>query len=148
MKDLNQYSFRSDWHVPAPIGRVYATLEDLTTYPSWWREVKRAECVSIDAFELTCRATLPYDLVFTTTQSRRDPDAGVLEARMTGDLDGFSRWTLTESAGGTIAVFEEEVEATKRLLRVLAPVARPGFRFNHWLMMKHGQSGLRAYLQQ
>jgi len=145
---LHDYRFRSDWFIPAPIDRVYEALEDLGAYPRWWREVKDAQPLAEDACALTCRATLPYDLVFTTTQSRRDPDAGVLEARMTGDLDGFSRWTIRPSGTGTLAVFEEEVEATKRLLRILAPVARPVFRLNHWLMMHHGRSGLRHYLRE
>jgi hypothetical protein len=144
--NLNEYRFRSQWVLPAPHERVYDALEDLGSYPRWWREVKEAEQVSDEAFDLRCRATLPYDLYFTTTQSRRDREAGVLEARMTGDLDGFSRWSIQPSGTGTLAVFEEEVEATKRLLRVLAPVARPVFRLNHWLMMQHGQNGLRAYL--
>jgi hypothetical protein len=72
--------------------------------------------------------------------------ARVLEATLSGDLDGFSRWTITAVDGGTVAVFEEEVETTKRALRLLAPVARPAFRANHWLMMRHGQAGLQARL--
>ena len=88
---------------------------------------------------------LPYNLVFESIQDRRDPDEGVLEARLVGDLDGFSRWTNPLIAIVT-AVFEEEVTATKALLRYLAPVARPAFRANHTLMMQHGQAGLRVYL--
>jgi uncharacterized protein YndB with AHSA1/START domain len=144
--DLNQYAFRSEWHLDAPPADVYAVLHELADYPAWWPEVRRSEQVADQAFTLTCRSTLPYDLVFTTTQSRQDPEAGVLEANLAGDLDGFSRWTITASGPGATAVFEEEVEATKRSLRVLAPVARPAFRANHTLMMRHGQAGLRTYL--
>jgi hypothetical protein len=75
-----------------------------------------------------------------------DVDGGLLEANLIGDLEGFSRWTITPDGAGATAVFDEDVVATKRLLRVLAPVARPGFRANHWLMMRHGEAGLRVYL--
>ena len=53
---------------------------------------------------------------------------------------------LRSDAAIVTAVFEEEVTATKALLRYLAPVARPAFRANHTLMMRHGQAGLRVYL--
>jgi hypothetical protein len=144
--DLHHYRFRSAWHVDATPADVYAVLVELGDYPAWWPEVRRAELVGDDAYRLTCRSTLPYDLVFITTQARQDPAAGVLEANLAGDLDGFSRWTITAAASGTSAVFEEEVEATKPLLRKLAPIARPAFRANHSLMMRHGQSGLRTYV--
>ena len=144
--DLNRYRFRSTWRVDASPADVYAVLHELADYPVWWPEVRVADQVSDDTFELTCRSLLPYDLVFRTSQEREDPDAGVLEARLTGDLDGFSRWTISSSGSGTVAVFEEEVEATKALLRRLAPVARPAFTGNHWLMMRHGQAGLRTFL--
>jgi hypothetical protein len=53
------------------------------------------------------------------------------------------RWTLSQSNGHTVAVFDEEVHTGKRLLNVLAPVARPAFRYNYTLMMRHGQDGLQ-----
>ncbi len=41
---------------------------------------------------------------------------------------------------------DEQVTAHKVLLRKLALVARPAFRLNHALMMRHGLRGLNAYL--
>jgi Polyketide cyclase / dehydrase and lipid transport len=144
--DFTRYVFRSEWRLPARPDDVYAVLEDLATYPSWWPEVKRTRRLDDDAAEVTCRSVLPYDLVFVTTQERRDPFERVLQARMAGDLDGFSRWTITEVAGGTSAVFDEDVVTNKPLLNRLAPVARPVFQGNHWLMMRHGQRGLATFL--
>lgn len=145
--DRHFYRFRSVWHLDATPADVYGALERLPDYPSWWREVRAAERLSEHTYRVTCRATLPYDLVFTSTQERRDPVARVLQARLVGDLDGFSRWTIADSpGGGTDAVFDEEVVATKSLLRRLAPVARPVFRANHELMMRHGRAGLQTYL--
>jgi hypothetical protein len=145
--DRNFYRFRSVWHLDASPTDVYDALERLPDYSTWWREVKESVRLSENAFHIRCQATLPYDLVFVSTQERRDPVERVLQARLHGDLDGFSRWNIgVAPAGGTDAVFEEEVVATKALLRRLAPVARPAFQANHYLMMRHGQAGLRTYL--
>jgi hypothetical protein len=76
---------------------------------------------------------LPYDLDITVHQPRRDRHAGILEATLDGDLEGFSRWTITAAAGGTLAVFDEEVIVRKSLLRRLALVGRPAFIGNHSL---------------
>ena len=61
---------------------------------------------------------------------------------MTGDLDGFSRWTIASHPTGTAATFTEEVVATKPLLRKLEPIARPAFKANHTRMMRDGERGL------
>jgi hypothetical protein len=143
---LNHYAFRSVWSVDAPKTAVFSVLADLTTYPAWWPEIRRVEKLEDARFQMTCRSLLPYNLLFESIQDRRDPDEGVLQARLTGDLDGFSRWTVRSDAGIVTAVFDEEVTATKALLRYLAPAARPAFRANHALMMRHGQAGLRVYL--
>jgi hypothetical protein len=145
--DRDRYRFHRVWHLDARPADVYAALERLPDYPAWWPEVREAVRVGEDAVRIRCRATLPYGLVFTSTEVRRDPVARVLEARLAGDLDGLARWTIGPAlGGGTDAVFDEEVVATKPLLRRLAPVARPVFRANHELMMRHGRTGLRAYL--
>lgn len=142
----HSYSFRSVWTPGAPAGDVYQALEHLADYPAWWPEIKEVRPLSNEEYELRCRSVLPYDLVFTTHQARRDPVQRVLEAKLTGDIEGFTRWTIQEIADGSRATFEEEVVANKKLLQRLDPVARPAFRANHKLMMSHGERGLRTYL--
>jgi uncharacterized protein YndB with AHSA1/START domain len=144
--DRNFYRFRSEWHLDAPPDDVFRALAELDDYPTWWPEVRTVHWVSDDTRQLICRSLLPYELDFTTRQVKRDQQAGILEARLDGDLAGFSRWTITASAGGALAVFDEEVIAHKGLLRRLGLIARPAFTANHSLMMSHGQRGLRAYL--
>jgi len=140
------YRFRSTWHVSAAPDDVYAVLERLPDYPLWWPQVRRVTPLGNDTYELVCRSSLPYELRFTTQQSVRDPVDRVLEASMSGDLDGFSRWTISNAAHGTSATFDEEVVATKALLRRLELVARPAFKANHTRMMRDGERGLRTYL--
>ncbi len=144
--DWNFYKFRSEWTLHATRGDVYLALEQLDDYPLWWKQITRARPRSDDSYDLTARSLLPYELEFVTTQRRRDPVEGVLEAELSGDLGGFSRWTISTDGAVTTAVFDEEVIANKALLRRLAYVARPAFRANHAIMMRDGQRGLQAYL--
>lgn len=146
---LNFYKFRSEWRLSAAPDDVYRALAELGDYPRWWPAVKEARLLKEHSYELVCRSLLPYELVFVTIGERQDPMAKVLEARLVGDLEGFSRWTLRDDGTGqTVAIFDEEVVTNKRLLRWLAPVARPAFRFNHTTMMRRGRAGLETYLAQ
>src|SRR5580693_9548928 len=98
--DRNFYVFRSEWPLASPVEDVYLALAQLVDYPSWWPEVRSVRQVSAETSELVCRSLLPYDLAFSSRQTRKDPDAGVLEAAMEGDLAGFSRWTITAEGAG------------------------------------------------
>jgi hypothetical protein len=92
------------------------------------------------------RSLLPYDVTFTARQVRRDPAAGVLEIAMSGDIDGWARWTVTADGAGSTARYDQVVDVNKPLLRWLAVPGRPVFRANHWLMMRAGRRGLVGYL--
>ena len=146
MTGLTFYRFRSEWSLEASRERVFETLKDLEGYVAWWPEVKDVKRIAEGRFEVVARATLPYQLRFITSQSVLDENTGIIEAGLRGDLNGFTRWTLSQRSGRTVAVFDEEVHTGKRLLNVLAPVARPAFHYNHTLMMRHGQEGLQRLL--
>ena len=55
--------------------------------------------------------------------------------------------TVTAYGDGTQAVFEQQVDVRKPLMRLLALPGRPLFLLNHALMMRGGQRGLRARLR-
>jgi hypothetical protein len=147
MGDGNFYRFRSEWCLDAPPRATYSVLEQVVGYAAWWPEVRRARLVEVDSCEVVCRSLLPYQLSMVLRPSRVDPESGVLEAAIDGDLEGFARWTVGSRPSGSHLVFEEEVTVTKRSLRWLAPLARPAFRANHAAMMRHGRSGLTAHLR-
>ncbi|OAR27445.1 polyketide cyclase [Streptomyces sp. ERV7] len=142
----SHYTFRSVWHLPAPPGAVYAVLERAEEYPRWWPQIREVTAVDDGAGIARFRSLLPYDLVVTARERRRDEAAGVLEVAMSGDLDGWARWTLSACDGGTRAVYEQEVEVRKPLMRRLAVPGRPVFLANHALMMRAGRRGLTAVL--
>ncbi|MFF5446750.1 SRPBCC family protein [Streptomyces sp. NPDC012888] len=148
--DWSHYRFHSVWYLAAPPARVYATLERTAEYPHWWPQIRRVEPDPRDGRSGTAvfRSLLPYDLRVTVTARRTDPGGGVLEAALGGDLEGWVRWTLLPApAGGTRAVYDQEVVVRKPLMRRLAVPGRPFFRLNHALMMRSGRRGLAARLE-
>ena len=145
-EERNEYRFRTRWTFSAAPDDVFAALAELVDYPTWWPEVRVTTVLDADRCQMTIRSVLPYDLSFVTARSRLDRHAGILEAALSGDLQGVSRWTVAASPNGTVAVFDETVVAHKALLRRLALVARPAFRANHAVMMSHGRRGLAAYV--
>ncbi|GGV10250.1 polyketide cyclase [Streptomyces litmocidini] len=145
--DRYRYRFRCVWRLDAPPDAVYAVLERAGDYPRWWPQVREVAPLDDTTGTVRFRSLLPYDLVVTVRALRRDPAAGVLEIGLGGDLEGWSRWTLTADGAGTHALYEQEVEVRARLLRVLAVPGRPVFRANHALMMRGGRRGLAALLR-
>jgi len=143
----NRYRFVSVWQLSAPPTAVYAELERVEDYPRWWPQVREVTRSGSDFGTTRVRSLLPYDLVTTVREQRRDPAHGVLEAALGGDLDGWARWTVTPHGSGTRVVHEQEVEVRRTLMRVLALPCRPVFRANHALMMRAGRRGLAARLQ-
>lgn len=146
--DRNHYRFRTVWTLSAPAATVYGVLERIEDYPRWWPQVREVARLDDTTGIVTIRSVLPYDLTFTLREGRRDRENGVLEAGLSGDIDGWARWTVTDlGAHGCAAHYEQEVDVRARLLRVLAVPGRPLFRANHGLMLRAGRRGLAAHLQ-
>lgn len=146
MSDLTHYVFQSIWQVRAPMADIMPVLYDLQSYPAWWPEFREVRPLGPHRAEVVARSFLPYELRFVSEADEPDLSSGVIDARLTGDMEGTVRWTVTEGDDGCRLVYDQEVKTNKRLLNVLAPVARPGFKANHTLMMRHGQAGLRTYM--
>ncbi len=142
-----RYRFRSVWDLDAAPARVYAALERPESYPLWWPQI-RAVAPAGDGSSGTAliRSALPYALRVSAAELLRDPVRGILEVALLGDLEGWARWTVRPRSGGTRALYEQEVEVRRPLMRVLAFPGRPVFRLNHTLMMRAGRRGLAAHL--
>jgi uncharacterized protein YndB with AHSA1/START domain len=146
--DWSHYRFRSAWHLDAEPDAVYGVLEQPECYPEWWPQVREVRQTGEATGVLRFRSVLPYDLTVAARSTRHDPGNRVLEAAMTGDLEGWVRWTVlpVRPAGGTRLVFEQEVVVRRQLMRLLAVPCRPLFLANHALMMRAGRAGLLARL--
>jgi hypothetical protein len=66
----------------------------------------------------------------------------IIEGRARGELNGLGRWTITPDGGGTHVRYDWQVELGKDWQRVLAPVLRPAFAWNHGVVMGWGYRGL------
>lgn len=140
------YRFHSVWDLPAAPGDVYTALERVDEYPHWWRQIRQVSQADAHSGTARIRSFLPYELVMTVRETRHDRAAGILEVAMTGDLEGWARWTVVAYGAGSRAVYEQEVVVRKALMRILAVPGRPVFRANHALMMLAGRRGLAALL--
>jgi hypothetical protein len=139
--------FHSLWRLAASPDAVYDALRDVGSYPTWWPQVRRARQLDDTSGELRCRSLLPYELVFVIHRDIEDATARVLQAHLTGDLDGTSRWTVTADGSGALAEFDQDVVVRKGLVQRSGLIARPALRFNHDVMMQVGERGLRRHLQ-
>jgi uncharacterized protein YndB with AHSA1/START domain len=144
--DWSHYRFRSVWQLDAEPDAVYRLLERPDFYPRWWPQIREVRQTGDTTGVLRFRSVLPYDLVVTARSTRQDPEHRILEVAMTGDLEGWVRWTVSANAPGTRLLFEQEVVVRKQLMRLLAVPGRPLFVANHALMMRSGRAGLRARL--
>ncbi|MFD3504277.1 SRPBCC family protein [Streptomyces sp. NPDC058676] len=145
--DWTHYRFHSRWHLPVAPAVVYDALERVEQYPHWWRQVREVDRIDCTTAVVRIRSLLPYGMTFTAREVRRDPAARILEIAVSGDIDGWARWTVTADGTGSLARYEQEVHVNKPLLRRLAVPGRPVFRANHRLMMRAGRRGLAGHLE-
>jgi uncharacterized protein YndB with AHSA1/START domain len=144
-----EYLFVDEWDVDAPQERVFDALADARTYPDWWRPIyKEVEAdgppVVGRASRQKFKAKLPYTLSTVSTIVRLEPPRQ-LEVDVDGDLRGRGVWTLSPREGKVHVRFDWHVFADRALLRVLTPVLRPLFRWNHNEAIKAAMRGLEPY---
>jgi uncharacterized protein YndB with AHSA1/START domain len=144
-----EYVFVDEWDVEAPQEQVFDALADARTYPEWWTPIYREVesdgppeegRVSRQRF----KANLPYTL---TTSSRivQLDRPNTFEVAVEGDLRGRGVWTLTPEDGRVHVRFDWHVFADRALIRVLTPIMRPLFRWNHNAAIKAAIKGLEPY---
>jgi uncharacterized protein YndB with AHSA1/START domain/quercetin dioxygenase-like cupin family protein len=144
-----EYLFVDEWDVAAPREAVFDALADARTYPQWWRPVYiDVEADGPPALGRESRqhfkGRLPYHLNVRSTITRFEPPH-IVAGEANGDLSGTGVWTLTETPGGTHVRFDWRADADRPLLRVLTPVLRPAFRWNHNWAIARAIEGLEPY---
>jgi uncharacterized protein YndB with AHSA1/START domain/mannose-6-phosphate isomerase-like protein (cupin superfamily) len=146
------YTFVDEWDVAAPPEAVFSALADARTYPAWWRPVY-IDVESDGPAELGnesrqhFKGRLPYHLNTRSVITELDPPRRIT-GEVDGDLRGTGTWTLTPIATGTHVRFDWQVHADRRLLRLLTPVLRPLFRWNHNWAIARAMEGLEPFARQ
>ena len=145
----DEYVFIDEWDVDAPQEAVFEALADARTYPDWWQPVyievdgdckPEVGCVTNQEF----KGRLPYHLK-TRSEITRLERPHEFAVEVVGDLTGKGVWTLTPRDGEVHIRFDWRVIADRPLLRVLTPVLRPVFRWNHNWSIKRAIEGLERY---
>jgi mannose-6-phosphate isomerase-like protein (cupin superfamily) len=143
------YVFVDEWDVEAPIEAVFDAVADARTYPAWWRPVYiDVESDGPPAVGAVTRqhfkGRLPYHLRTTSTVvSMQRPTS--IEGTVQGDLSGRGVWMLSERGAATHVRFDWRVNADRPLLRVLTPLLRPLFAWNHNWAIARAIEGLGPY---
>jgi len=91
------------------------------------------------------RSRLPYYVRFDVETTRVEREA-LLEGRARGDLDGRGTWYFQARAETTLLRYAWCVSATRAWMRLLAPLARPLFAWNHDVIMGWGAQGIARKL--
>lgn len=146
------YHFVTDIRVAASPDEAWDVLVDPTTWPGWWRRLRRVEVTAPGRpdgvgmrYRVTVRAALPYTLSFEseTTRIRRP---SYWEARVLGELQGTGLYEVFPVDGGSGVRHTWIVATTRPWMNLLAPVARPVFAWNHAVLMRDFATGFAGRL--
>jgi len=147
------YEFVTIWRVSAPIEKIFTELIHPEAWPTWWKGVEKVvQLQKGDANGIgnvqryTWKSKLPYRLTFDMKSTRVEP-YGLLAGDASGELAGTGVWHLTsEGPSTTLVRYDWQVDTTKAWMRVLEPIARPFFAWNHDIIMGWGAEGLAKRL--
>jgi len=148
----NQYHLTTLWQLDAPLETVWDVITHPERWPDWWTGAESV--VALDAGDpdgigarqhYTWKGRLPYRLRFTSCVTRVERHR-LLEARVVGEVEGIGRWHFAFSDGMTILRYEWLVSTRPTWMNLLAPLARPVFRWNHDALMRAGGVGLARHV--
>ena len=149
---MADYNFITLWRFRAPLADVWDLIYRSERWPEWWRGVERVEKIEPGDSEgvggvqrYTWKSKLPYRLAFSMRLTRVEP-MSLIEGEAIGELTGKGRWQLTQDGDATSVRYDWNVSTTKAWMNLLAPVARPLFKWNHDVVMNWGAEGLAKKL--
>ena len=149
---MADYSFVTLWQFRSPLAPVWEMVYRSEDWPAWWRGVERVERLEpgdaggVGALRrYTWKSRLPYRLAFEMRLTRVEPQS-IIEGEAVGELTGHGLWRFAEDGGVTRVRYDWNVRTTKPWMNLLAPVARPLFKWNHDVVMNWGAEGVARRL--
>ncbi|TPO07151.1 SRPBCC family protein [Mesorhizobium sp. B1-1-5] len=150
----NVFRFDESWDIPEGTPQeVWDVLSDAELLPLWWgdayKEVepldRKGKGVVGARARARARGALPYELNFIIEAAELEPGRLVV-VKTFGDFDGLWRAELSPSGRGTHVDLTWQVTVERPILKLLAPILRPAFAWNHRWTTPRGEAGLRRYL--
>lgn len=148
----SEYGFVTVWRIEAPLQQVWDAVHDPAAWPQWWACVERVIEVEAGAEDgvgalhrYTWNGRLPYRVRFDIRVTRVEPHH-LLEGEASGDVEGIGRWRFSSGADITIVRYEWRVHTGRGWMNLLAPIARPFFKWNHDYVMQQGGEALARRL--
>ncbi len=151
---MTDYNFVTLWRFDAPLAAVWDFIYRSEEWPAWWRGVERVEVLEEGdeshvggVRRYTWKSKLPYRLTFDMRLTRVEPHS-VIEGEAFGELTGRGLWTFNGAGDTTDVRYDWRVETTKPWMNLLAPLAKPLFKWNHDVVMAWGAEGLDKRLRE
>jgi hypothetical protein len=138
----SRYRFTDDWYVAAEPDVTRDLLRRVEDWPDWWPSSLSVEPVptrvagATEASRYRFQTRLPYQMMFQADLVRDDPMA--VETVVVGRVQGFGRWGVFPTAGGSRVHFDWSAEPQVVWMRALSRLARPVFIWNHQALMAEG----------
>ena len=147
-----RYEFVTRWAFPFALERVWEAIYHSEAWPDWWPgtlqvvELKPGDDTGIgNVRRFTWRGWLPYTLAVEMEVTRIEKFR-TIEAVARGELEGFGVWEFSKKNGITHVRYDWRVSTRKLWMNLMAPLARPFFRWNHNVVMRRGEWGLKKLL--
>lgn len=146
------FKFVTEWRIDAPLSEVCDAISSCLDWPEWWKGVEKVEKLdpgdadgigSIHRF--VWRGRIPYRLTFDVCVIRYVRFT-LLEGQASGDVTGIGRWDFSHENGVTVVRYKWQVRTNRWWMNVIAPIARPLFKWNHHQVMRQGAEGLARLL--
>lgn len=149
---MAEFQFVTVWRIEASLPQVCDAISQCLHWPKWWKAVVKVEEVEAGDEDgvgslrrFTWKGRLPYHLTFDVRVTRVVP-LTVLEGRASGEVEGVGRWQFANDGRVTVIRYDWCVRTNRRWMNLLAPIARPVFRWNHDQVMRQGAEGLARLL--
>jgi hypothetical protein len=147
---MSVYEFVTVWSLDAPIEKVWEEVKHSGNWNEWWKGVLRVEELKKGDDDglgsigrSTWKSAQPYTLEFDSEIVRIE-HLRLIEARAFGELEGNGLWQFFDEGNSRTRVqYDWKVGTTKPWMNLIAPIAKPFFRWNHDVIMSWGEEGLK-----
>lgn len=150
---MSDYEFVTVWDFESRLSNVWDIIENADEWPSWWRgvlssiEIKPGDVEGLGSIRRSVwKSALPYRLTFDSEIVRLEKYR-LIEARAFGELNGTGLWQFEAvTPNKTRVTYDWRVSTNKIWMNAIAPLARPFFKWNHDVIMRWGEEGMKQRL--